>query len=530
MLIFYRKTGKEFMAKIRVERKTDVKVSIVRILIVLASICIQIWWITYLLLILYKESPWIRIAYALIPLMISLAVYGRHINASYKLPWLVIVLAFSPMGAVMYVIFGRKGAIDRQKREYRELDDLVKKLSVGNAEIIDKIKKDDSYVAASCSYIKSASGMPVWEHSSAEYYNDPTLGALAQVEELRKAESFIFMEYHAIQDGPGFDPFFNVLCEKARAGVEVRLIFDDVGSIMFINRDFINAMKEAGVQILDFNPISPLFHVFMNYRDHRKITVIDGRVAFTGGYNLADEYFHFTRPYGYWKDSGVKITGDAVLSFSIIFLEMWNYIKETDNQYTLEKYLGSTVSLPENDGFIQPYADSPMTEEPLAESVYLNIVRMAKNYCYFVTPYLIITDEFMRELTDAAKRGVDVRIITPGIPDKKLVYAETRSYYAPLVRSGVRIYEYTPGFAHAKMCISDDEKATVGSVNLDFRSLYLHFENGVFFYRTKMISEIYDDFMEMFDESEEVTEKYIAHRSIPVRIKHSLLRLVAPML
>ena len=320
----------------------------------------------------------------------------------------------------------------------------------------------------------------------------------------------------------------NVLKDRAAHGVEVRIFYDDVGSIGFINHDFRKRMEENDIACRVFNPIIPVLSVFMNNRDHRKITVIDGKVGFTGGYNLANEYFNITHPYGHWKDTGIRLEGDAVKSLTVMFLEMWNAVKKTDQDY--QKYLPETDYQAKQDGFIQPYADSPLDDEHVGESVYMNLIAHAKKEIYFTTPYLIITDEMNRALGLAAKRGGDVRIITPGIPDKKLIYKVTRSYYAGLVRQGVRIYEYTPGFIHAKQCVCDGEAATCGTINMDYRSLYLHFENGAFLYNCDAVKEMRKDFEHIFAESTEVTEKYKSGRSAVLRGTQCLLRLFAPLM
>ncbi|SFL35198.1 cardiolipin synthase [Lachnospiraceae bacterium KH1T2] len=517
------------MKKMRVEKKSETKSSVLRLAVVLVSLSFHIIWAFWLLRFLEDGRPWVNVVYGVITVILALLVYGRHMNASYKLPWIILILGLPPMGMMLYLFFGRKGALSKQKSEYRGLDEALSEVYPVNAKVIQEVDKDDPYIGSFMKYIIYQGGFSVWKHTRTEFYNDGAVGAAAQIEELKKAEKYIFMEYHAVEDGVGFEPFKQVLMEKARAGVEVRLIFDDIGSIMFIDKSFSKELESAGVQVRDFNPVSPIIHVFMNYRDHRKITVIDGKVGFVGGYNLANEYFHITEPYGFWKDSGVKITGDAVKSLVLIFMGMWNYIKLTDSGEDGEKYTAVSCEDIEDDGYVLPYADSPMLQEPLAETVYMNMLRTAKKYCWFTTPYLIITDEMSREIVDAAKRGVDVRIITPGIPDKRLVYSETRSYYAQLARDGVRIFEYTPGFCHSKMCIADDVSAIVGTINLDFRSLYLHFENGIYFYKSKVIKDIKKDFNDMYAVSREVTDKY-DHRNLSLRIRQCLLRLVSPLM
>ena len=302
------------------------------------------------------------------------------------------------------------------------------------------------------------------------------------------------------------------MAKKAAEGVEVRILYDDVGCIGFLDKSFIDRMNAIGVQCRVFNYVVPFLNIFMNNRDHRKIMVIDGKVGFTGGYNLADEYFNITHPYGYWKDTGVKLTGRAVQNFTMMFLEMWNVMGQADTDY--EKYLKALQEGAEDgnvqkaSGYVQPYADSPLDGEPVGENVYLNLIKTAKKRLYVATPYLIISDEMTRELGLAAKRGVDVRVFTPGIPDKKIIYGVTRSYYSGLVRQGVRVYEYTPGFLHAKQMLCDGDTATVGTINMDYRSLYHHFENGVWMHGCDAIRDIEADFDKLLQDSEEVTDKY----------------------
>lgn len=348
------------------------------------------------------------------------------------------------------------------------------------------------------------------------------------------------MEYHAIEAARAFGRIMDVLTEKVKEGVEVRVFYDDIGSIGFINTDFVKKLNSLGIQCRVFNPVGPLANVFLNNRDHRKITVIDGQVGFTGGYNLADEYFHLKEPFGFWKDTGLRLEGPAVKSLTVTFLEMWNAVNKDDaDDRDYSRYLPDTVfdasTAPEDlaeaaAGFVQPYADSPLDHEHVGENVYMSLAESAKDYVWFMTPYLLITDEMSSALGLAAKRGVDVRIVTPGIPDKKLVYQLTRSYYASLVRNGVRIFEYTPGFCHAKMSVADDEAATCGTINMDYRSLYHHFENGCIMYKSQAVLGIKKDFESFFPECREVTEQYRTGRSHFLRLWQLILRLAAPLM
>ncbi len=380
-------------------------------------------------------------------------------------------------------------------------------------------------------YIQRNTYYPVYQNTDISYYDEAIKGLRAQLNDLSRAKKFIFMEYHAIEDDKAWQEFQEVLVERVKAGVEVRILYDDIGSIGFINTNFVKKMKQLGIKCRVFNPFTPILNVFLNNRDHRKITVIDGKVGFTGGYNLANEYFNYTHPYGQWKDTGVRIEGEAVQSMTITFLEMWNAISnEEENDIDFKKYLLQPDYHVKGTGFIQPYADSPMDGKRVGEEIYISIVNKAEKYCWFMTPYLIITDEMTHALCLAAKQGIDVRIITPGIPDKKFIYNITRSFYHVLVKHGVKIYEWTPGFCHAKMSVADDCMATCGTINLDYRSLYHHFENGCFIVNSQVVLDIRDDMKATMDDCREVTEEYRIGQSAYLRLGHLFMRLFAGLL
>lgn len=512
----------------RTEEKTSVKNSVGRLVFVAVSVLLQVIWILFLLMRLNAYSTGISLLTSVLALIVALKLYGERTNAAFKMPWIIVILAFPVMGVCLYLLVGHSKVTKGMQKRFEKIDaELADKL-VQDPAVTARLDQKDPAVANQMRYIRDYGKYPFYQNTDVVYYSEAEEGLEAQKEELRKAEKFIFMEYHAIEDAEAFRGLKEILADKAKHGVEVRLFYDDIGSIGFINNDFIKRMEAEGIQCRVFNPLIPVLNMFMNNRDHRKITVIDGRVGFTGGYNLANEYFNLTHPYGQWKDTGVKLTGDAVRSLTVMFLEMWNAIKKTDTDY--EKYFPAVSYQAKERGFVAPYADSPLDDEPTGENVYMNVIKNAKRYVYFTTPYLIITDEMNRELGLAAKRGVDVRIITPGIPDKKVVYGMTRSYYAGLVRNGVRIYEYTPGFLHAKQCVSDDEVATVGTINLDYRSLYLHFENGVLLYDCEAVQGVKEDFDRTFPVCREVTQQYKSGRPAALRIWQCILRLFAPLL
>ena len=381
------------------------------------------------------------------------------------------------------------------------------------------------------SYIQRNSQYPIYQNTDIVYFDEAVKGLEAQIKDLEKAQKFIFMEYHAIEDAEAWHKIQDVLEERVKAGVEVRVFYDDMGSIGFINTDFVKKMEAIGIHCRVFNPFMPGLNLFLNNRDHRKITVIDGKVGFTGGYNLANEYFNYTHPYGQWKDTGIRLEGDAVQSLTVTFLEMWNAVSDKDaNDSDFSKYLFHYDYAAQQTGFVQPYADSPMDNEQVGEEVYISMINKAEKYCWFMTPYLIITDEMTHALCLAAKRGVDVRIITPGIPDKKFIYNITRSFYHGLVKHGVRVYEWTPGFCHAKMSVADDCMATCGTINLDYRSLYHHFENGCFMADCQAVVEIKNDLIRTMGECRDVTDQYQTGRSAYLRLGQLFMRLFAGLL
>lgn len=347
--------------------------------------------------------------------------------------------------------------------------------------------------------------------------------------ELKKAQNYIFLEFFIVQEGVMWDSILAILKEKARQGVKVRLIYDDMGCFFLLPGDYPKQLAKYGIESALFNPFRPFLTAKQNNRDHRKIISIDGKTAFTGGINLADEYINVIEKHGHWKDSGIVINGKAAWSFTLMFLEMWEICTGCNETYA-SYYPGldalcSTVS----DGFVQPYADSPMDTENVGEHVYLQILNQAQDYVYINTPYLIVDDSMISALSLAAKRGVDVRIVTPHKWDKWMVHMTTRSYYYELIKAGVKIYEYTNGFIHSKTFVSDDRIGTVGTTNLDFRSLYLHFECGALLFDNAVVMEIKKDFLNTLKVCQSVTEKD-CRSNVAVRLFQDILRLFAPLM
>ena len=561
-----------------VENKAAVKNGVSRMIFVIISILVEVAVIFLLIYFMGQKSGWIYSLIHLLGLIMVLVIYGSHKTSSIRMTWMLLIMLLPIFGPTLYLLIGLNGRSLRMRKRYEDIDKILLPLLPPNEDVAESAKKRDGRIGGIVEYIRKQAGYPVYRNTEIVYYDDGEKGFEAQKRDLAKAESFIFMEYHAIEDAESWHELRDVLVERVKAGVEVRVFYDDMGSVGFINTDFVKRTEALGIQCRVFNPFAPGLNLFLNNRDHRKITVIDGKVGFTGGYNLANEYFHRTEPYGFWKDTGIRLEGDAVQSLTVIFLEMWNaasgkdkddrdfrkYLMASNAAYLMEKeykkiggeraqrlekdreeyfgrmkgrilpeekYLaGTRAAVGKDFGFVQPYADSPMDEIHTGEDVYISMAESAQKYAWFVTPYLIITDEMCHAFSLAARRGVDVRIITPGIPDKKIVYSLTRSYYNGLTRNGVRIFEFTPGFCHAKMSIADDLMATCGTINLDYRSLYHHFENGCLFADCGAVMDMKKDFESMFEQSNEVTDYYTNGRGAFLRLGQMLLRLVAPLM
>ena len=493
--------------------------SILRAVFVALSFLLQLGWILLQILAL-NNSPVIGALTHLIATLVVLKLYSKPTNGAYKLPWIMLMMAMPIMGLSLYLLT-QLALTSRSfhKRVIRVKERIAPFLR--QEEPPGDLSPEQTNLTR---YLWNYMGMPAWGQTTARYYGE-TLDALADMKkDLEDAEHFIFMEYFILEDGEAFRQIREILERKAAQGVEVRLMYDDLGSIGTTSWRYTMELNRAGIQCRSFNPALPFLNLFLNHRDHRKITVIDGKVGYTGGYNLADEYFHYTQPYGHWKDTGLRLEGRAVRNLTATFLELWNANDKTGE--VLSPYLDIDHRA-EASGTVQPFGDNPLDPERSAENVCLNLIGMAKRSLWIMTPYLIITDELSRALGLAAKRGVDVRLITPGVPDKKTVWAVTRSYYAPLAGQGVRIFEYTPGFCHGKMCLCDEETAAIGTSNLDYRSLYLHFENNVLLCGGEAVEQMAEDFRSLFPQCREMTEQY---RSTSLRIWQCILRLFAPMM
>ena len=460
-------------------------------------------------------------------MLIVIYIVGNRSNPSYKIAWIIPIMLFPIFGWLLYLLFGGNRLSKRTRRKMQSMNDVMRQelKSSCRAESFSELEGEDARVMAN--YIERNALCPVYANTETEYFSLGENQYESILQELKKAERYIFLEFFIIEPGKMWDSVLQILEEKAAAGVEVRVLYDDVGSMFTLPRNYAKVLKKKGIKCCAFNPFLPVLSVRMNNRDHRKILVIDGKVAYTGGTNLADEYINEKERFGHWKDTAILLRGEAVWSFTVMFLNMWNFVAGTKEEFeTFRPVLASGSGT----GFVQPYGDSPLDDEPVGETVYLNLINKAKQYVYLTTPYLIIDHTTVSALSSAAKAGIDVRIITPHIPDKKVIFEVTRAHYLPLLEAGVKIYEYTPGFIHAKTFAVDDRFGTVGTVNMDYRSMFLHFEDGVMLYDTPTVLDIKKDFLTTQAVSQQVTLEESRAISLGKRVLRSLLRIFAPLM
>ena len=499
-----------------------------RVILLVSSFILQIGVISFFLL-KYSESFFdFYLASLTLSIIIVFIIINNKSNPSYKIAWIVPVMIFPIFGGLFYLLYGGNKLSTREK-----LKMVIQNIEMTNSlkqddEIIKKIGDKSIYAKNQSEYILNYAKCPVYDNTETTYFKIGEEKFEALLRELKKAEKFIFLEYFIIQEGKMFNSILEILEEKAKQGVDVRLIYDDVGCIVTLPHNYKNTLEAKGIKCRVFNPIKPFFTRRLNNRDHRKIVVIDGDVGFTGGINLADEYINEYEKHGYWKDAGIMLKGDAVWNLTVMFLSMWDYIDNKEEDYI--KFKPSKNKYYNSKGYVQPFDDSPLINEPIGETVYLNLINKAKDYIYINTPYLIIDNEMATALKIAAKSGVDIKIVTPYIPDKKFVHAVTKSYYESFIKDGIEIYEFTPGFMHAKTFVVDDEYGVVGSINLDFRSLYLHYECGVWLYKTESIKSMKDDYLKTLKRCHKVTMEECKNTSSIRKVLRLIIRMFAPLL
>ena len=494
-----------------------------RATITIVLVALQIAWLLWAFWAFTAGRVWLNGLLNALSIIIMLYLVRKDENSAYKIGWIVLIGLFPLLGGALYLAFGNKAPAKGLRTRMQKVE------QVHTADLAPQPEQTDMLDRASknmCHYVETYGPYPAWKQTKTRYFACGEAMYPKLLDDLEHAEKFIFLEFFIVKTGTMWDGIEKILKRKAAQGVDVRLIYDDFGSLLGLPTDFVIRMERSRIHCIPFNPVVPLVSLVMNHRDHRKIVVIDGNVAYTGGVNLADEYINAEQRFGYWKDAAIRLEGAAVWNFTVIFLNGWNAFRPMESDY----HAFAPSRLPEeSDGVVQPYSDSPLDEEPLAETVYLNILSQAQRYVYIYTPYLAVGEEMLDALKTAAKRGVDVRLVLPGIPDKKLVFRLSRSYYVPLIRAGVRIYEYTPGFLHAKCYVSDDHVAVVGSINMDYRSLFLHFECGALLYDNSQVIALRDDVLNTLPQCREV-QLSDCRTSLPGTVLDSVLRLLSPLM
>lgn len=470
--------------------------------------------------------------FTLLSALVIIYILNKEENPSFKLSWMIPIAAV-PVFGIMFYLFAELQIIGKLiNKKHQANMEVTEQYLKQNSKVMDQLSKISMQDANLARYIKNTGHYPVYGNTNVQYFSLGETMFEAMKKELEAANRFIFMEFFIVERGQMWDEILEILEKKVKEGVEVRFMYDGMCSLSLLPSGYVDELKEKGISAKEFSPIKPVLTTYQNNRDHRKILVVDGHTAFTGGVNLADEYINRKVRFGHWKDTGIMMKGDAVTSFTMMFLEMWDiseteagdygkYLKDPEYFYPLEL---------SREGFVIPYGDSPLDGETIGKQVYLNIIHTAKQYVYIMTPYLILDYEMVKALTFAAKRGVETIIIMPRIPDKKYAFLLARSHYLELIRSGVQIREYKPGFVHAKVFSSDGTKAVVGTINMDFRSLYLHFECAAYLFRNEVIRDIDRDFRETLEMCRGVSLEDVRSYPWHERFAGRALRLFAPLM
>lgn len=491
--------------------------------LVLLQLAVILFFVNYLA----NKFFWYYALSIVLAVIVALDITNANMNTSFKLAWMITVLIFPIFGTPLYLIFSKSRNNRRIGKRFKNYREMMRHTMPSDEDNIAEIAKDDPEIARNLKYIEQTAFAPVYKNTSTKYFSVGEEYYAQLLRELNRAERFIFIEYFIIEPGKMLDSVINILKEKVSEGVEVRFMFDDLGSASKIPKDYEKYLQSLGFSVSVFNRIRPSPDTFLNYRDHRKIVVIDGNTAFTGGINLADEYINEVQRFGHWKDTGIMIKGDAVTKMTETFLQLWHYSR---GESCVDYADYQSTEKCESDGYVQPFADGPSSDDLTVELCYMGLINTATKNLYVMTPYLILDGEMTTALCHAAKSGVDVRIITPKIPDKKLVFAVTRSNYRTLLDSGVRIYEYTPGFIHAKTVCADGKMCVVGTANFDFRSFYFHFENCVLTYKSSCVKDAEADFIETMNKSEEVTVEWLNKRGAPYKLLQAVLKVFSPLM
>ena len=496
--------------------------------LIIILLVVQIFFIVATFIWFSKWLPHIYGASYLFAIIMVLYLINSEMDATSKITWLLIMMIMPIFGGLLYLFTQTEFWHKTFKKHLEVLLNHSKKYAPDNPVTINNLKKDSPEVSNLAYYLDQVSNFPVYQNTDVTFFSLGEYKFAEMLKQLEKAKHYIFLEYFIIEEGLMWGKILEILARKAKEGVEVRVMYDGTCELSTLPHNYPKKLRTLGIQCKVFSPISFLVSTYFNYRDHRKILVIDGKVAFTGGVNLADEYINKKVKHGHWKDTAIMLEGEAVRSFTLMFLQLWNLnVKDPDFDTYLSK---DRPDDPQKGGYVIPYGDSPLDNEKVGESVYMDILNQANDYVHIMSPYLILDGELETALCFAAQRGVEVKLILPGIPDKLAPYALAKTHYAHLLKAGVKIYEYTPGFVHAKIFVSDDDKGVVGTINLDYRSLYHHFECASFLYKVPAIKEIEKDYQETLTKCRIVTVESIKNEKWYLKLLGGVMKVVAPLM
>lgn len=465
-------------------------------------------------------------------IIILMYVLNARQNSSYKMMWIILILVVPILGVSFYLFTKLQVGTNFISRRVGELINEEAIFLAPKKDVVCELVKEERYETGLFKYLYEYGKYPVYNNASVKYFPLGEDKFKEMLYQLENAKDFIFMEYFIIDKGYMWNSILDVLTRKVKEGVEVRLMYDGTNTLSLLPKNYPNKMKKLGIKCKVFSPMTPFLSTHQNNRDHRKILVIDGHTAFTGGINLADEYINRRKRFGHWKDTAIMVKGESVNSFTLMFLQMWNIDNKAKENFGRYMYTGNMTpdGTMRNGGYIVPYGDSPLDSEEVGEKVYMDIINRAKDYVHIMTPYLIMDEEMVNAMIFAAQRGVDVKIMLPHIPDKKYAYLLARTHYEDLIKEGVEIYEYTPGFIHAKVFTSDNEKAVVGTINLDYRSLYLHFECAAYIWKNPVVDDIERDYQNTLVKCEKITLQNCKEFSLAGKFVGRLLKLIAPLM
>ena len=549
--------NKDFLERVIRRLRLMLRIAFSRTAIIVVALLLQLFVFFASFYWLKDYSTAVYAAFVLLGAVTVVHILNEENNASFKIAWIIPVLVIPVFGTVLYIYINLQPGTKRIHKKLTKIEDEIRPYLAQNEETVQELQEQSAGEKGIADYLYHADNYPVYAGCKMKYYPIGEAKFADMIEQLKRAEHFIFMEYFIVTKSYMWNTILEILKEKAAQGVEVRMMYDGMCSLALLPYGYYKDLEKMGIQSIPFSQIRPVLSTYQNNRDHRKILIIDGKTVFTGGINLADEYINRIDRFGHWKDTAVMIQGKAVKSFTLLFLKMWHVAKGKDSipEEEIRKY---TVSVWENaqtgdmctdmesmrntdmqntqdkklhaGGYVIPYGDDPYGDERIGKQVYIDILNRARKYVHIMTPYLILDDEMITALRYCAKRGVETVIIMPHIPDKIYAYLLARTYYKQLLKYGVKIYEYTPGFVHAKVFVSDDIRGCVGTINLDFRSLYLHFECGAYMYSNDVLHDVEQDFKETLKQCQEITKESCDKYPKGKMLVGKMLRLIAPLM